>query len=109
MITGLAAGGAFGFLVEPVAVGVELVFDVIFVPVDIVLRGEGTGFFPGFTLHFEALDEFVEATMPREGVTELVERLEGKVVVGEAIINSFRRAKGEARGFFKGEFGIIQR
>jgi len=44
------------FLVEPVAVGVEMILDEIFVPGDVVFVAERFDRFPGRRFDFEAFD-----------------------------------------------------
>jgi len=56
LIAGEIADFAGGFLVEPVAVGVEVILNKIFVPGDLVLRAKPFDALPGRGFDFEALD-----------------------------------------------------
>ena len=56
LVAGEVAVGAEGFLMEPIAVGVEVVLDEILVPDDVVFGGKLFGLLPGGRFDFEALD-----------------------------------------------------
>lgn len=69
---------------EPVAVGVEGIFDVTIVPFYAVFFGEGPGRVPGFALDFEAPQVGFKIGVAAEGVAEFVEELEACVFIGRA-------------------------
>lgn len=62
--------------VEPVAVGVEVVFGVIFVPFDAVGSAERLGLGPGFGLDADELDVADVAGLVDKIVAEFVQKLE---------------------------------
>ena len=63
LITGEATFFAAGFLVEPVAVGVEIGFGEIVVEGDVEGFGEFASFLPGFGFHADAVDIGCEGEM----------------------------------------------
>lgn len=83
--------------VEPVAVGVEVIFGVIFVPFNAVGDAECLGFGPGLGLDADELDVAGVAGLVDKIVTEFVQELER---------GSVGRVKNAAG---RGEFGELAR
>ena len=68
LVTGEATVFADGFGVKPVAIGVHLSFDKIFVVGNIVLFAKFFGDSPGFSFDFDAFNMRVIIFVAREGV-----------------------------------------
>ena len=67
-----AAGRAGGALVQPVAVGVEAVLDVLRVDLNLVLLGDGPGALPGVHLQPHQLEVAAVGAVAQIGVPDLV-------------------------------------
>lgn len=69
-----AASWANAAPVEPVAIGVEAVLDIIFVNNHAVLLGNCAGMAPGGNLEMEKLDIGAVGVVPKQGMAGLVQQ-----------------------------------
>ena len=69
-----AAGWACTAGVQPVAVGVQAVLDVVRVQFNGVFAADFSGQFPGLALQFEQLEIAVIRVMPQQGMGQLVQQ-----------------------------------
>lgn len=91
---------------EPVAVGVEFVFDEIFVDFYAKFFGEGAGFVPGGALHFETGETGIKIMVAKEGVAEFVEQEKLKMSRFFNIENGGRGMEGKFFSGFENKFGV---
>lgn len=104
LVSGEPAFFAARFLVEPVAVGVQLGLDELFVDHDYLFFSakfgcDLSGFFPGGTLHLEAFDVRGEISMVEQGMAKLVKQKGIKI---RRIFDVTNGAWGAKRELFAG-------
>ena len=105
LVAGKLAVFAEGNDVEPVAVGIEVIFGEIFVPFDFIGRTEFLGFSPGFGLNADKLNVAVVGVFLEEVVTELVQEFKRSAIFD--ISDSGRGRKTETITSGDGEVGVI--
>ena len=91
--------------VEPVTVGIEVIFGEIFVPFNLVFRAERFGFGPGFRFDADKFDVAVVGVFLEEVVAELVEEFEWRAIFGISDSGRGRKTKTITTG--DGEVGIV--
>ena len=102
----MTASFAESFLMDPVAVSVELGFGERFVKGNVVGFAEVASLFPGVAFDGEAFEGTGEREVSEESVGEFVEEEETEVLVGFEVKNGFFGSKEKFATGFERELGI---
>ena len=106
LIAGELAVGAERDGMKPVAIGVDMVFGDVFVPVNVVVFTKVFGFLPSFGLDADELDIASVGVFIEESVAEFVKELERARVV--CVIEGGWRGKLRPWAGRDGEVGVIR-
>ena len=91
--------------VEPVAIGIEMIFGEVFIPFDVVLWAEFFGFSPGFGFDADELDVAFVGVFIEKEMAELMEEFKLRAVF--EVGDGGGRRKTDAVTGGEGDGGVI--